>query len=215
MKKTLISLAAATSTGLLALSALTAQDQAAQPGAMDASRVAAGTYALDPAHTLVGWEVNHFGFNDYFGIFGDIEGTMTLDPANIEASTFDISIPIASVAVPSEGLRDHLLRAGKDGGEPDFFGADPEPARFVSTSVRRTGDTSAVVSGQLTMNGETGPVTMAVDFTGAGTNPMSEAATVGFHARARIDRRDWGVDYGVPMVGAMVDLDISAAFERQ
>ena len=215
MKKTLISLAAATSTGLLALSALTAQDQAAQPGAMDASRVAAGTYALDPAHTLVGWEVNHFGFNDYFGIFGDIEGTMTLDPANVEASKFDITIPIASVAVPSEGLRDHLLRAGKDGGEPDFFGADPEPARFVSTSVRRTGDTSAVVSGQLTMNGETGPVTMAVDFTGAGTNPMNEAATVGFHARARIDRRDWGVDYGVPMVGAMVDLDISAAFERQ
>tara|TARA_B100001179_G_scaffold154790_1_gene112885 strand:- start:123 stop:674 length:552 start_codon:yes stop_codon:yes gene_type:complete len=182
---------------------------------MDPSRVAAGTYQLDPAHTLVSWQVNHFGFNDYFGLFGDIEGTMTLDPADISATEFDITVPIASVSVASEGLRDHLLRPGKDGAAPDFFGANPEPARFVSTSVRRTGDTSAVVSGQLTMNGKTGPVTLLVDFTGAGENPMSKVPTVGFQARATIDRTQWGVDYAAPMVGSEVDLEISAAFERQ
>ena len=214
MKKPILALALAAS-GTLAVTSISAQEQPQIPGTMDVSRVAAGSYALDPAHTLVQWSVSHFGFNDYFGLFGDIEGTMTLDPADIAATEFDITIPITSVAVPSEGLRDHLLRPGKDGADPDFFGPEPEAARFVSTSVRQTSDTTAVVTGQLTMNGNTGPVTMAVQFTGAGQNPMSEAQTVGFHGRATIDRTQWGVSYGAPMVGSEVDLDISAAFELQ
>ena len=212
MKKLVIAAAACT---LAAPAAFLSAQNASIPGQVDPSRVAAGTYQLDPAHTLVSWQVNHFGFNDYFGLFGDIEGRMTLDPANISATELDITVPIASVSVASEGLRDHLLRPGKDGAAPDFFGANPEPARFVSTSVRRTGDTSAIVSGQLTMNGKTGPVTMLVDFTGAGENPMSKVPTVGFQARATIDRTQWGVDYAAPMVGSEVDLEISAAFERQ
>ena len=210
-----LALAATLGTLAIPVAFLSAQNQPQIPGQMDVSRVAAGEYTLDPAHTLVSWEVSHFGFNDYFGLFGDIEGTMTLDPADIAATKFDITVPITSVAVPSEGLREHLLRPGEDGGNPDFFGANPAPARFVSTSVRQTGDTTAVVSGQLTMNGNTGPVTMLVQFSGAGNNPMSEAPTVGFHARATIDRTQWGVDYAAPMVGSDVDLDISAAFELQ
>ena len=64
------------------------------------------------------------------------------------------------------------------------------------------------------MNGNTGPVTMLVAFTGAGQNPMSKTPTVGFHANAKIDRTQWGIDYAAPMVGSEVELDISAAFER-
>ena len=214
MKKPLLALALAAG-GTLAVTSISAQEQPQIPGVADVSRVTAGTYALDPSHTLVQWSVSHFGFNDYFGLFGDIEGTMTLDPANIAATEFDITIPITSVAVPSEGLRDHLLRAGKDGQPADFFGPEPEDAHFVSTSVRQTSDTTAVVTGQLTMNGNTGPVTMAVQFNGAGQNPMSEVQTVGFHGRATIDRTQWGINYGTPMVASNVDLDISAAFELQ
>ena len=139
---------------------------------------------------------------------------MTLDPADIEATEFDITVPITSVSVPSDGLRDHLLRPGKDGGAPDFFGPEPAPAEFTSTSVRKTSETTAVATGQLTMNGKTGPVTMLVELSGAGENPMNKKQTVGFHARARIDRTDWGIDYAAPLVDNMVDLEISAAFER-
>ena len=213
MKKSILALALAAS-GTLAVTAISAQEQPQVPGAPDVSRVQAGDYTLDASHTLVSWQVGHFGFNDYFGLFGQIEGTMTLDPANIGATEFDITVPITSVSVPSEGLRDHLLRPGKDGAAPDFFGSDPEAARFVSTSVRRTSETTAVATGQLTMNGKTGPVTMLVEFSGAGENPMSKAQTVGFHARARIDRTAWGISYAAPLVDPMVDLEISAAFER-
>jgi polyisoprenoid-binding protein YceI len=213
MKKSILALALAAS-GTLAVTAISAQEQPQVPGAPDVSRVQAGDYTLDASHTLVSWRVGHFGFNDYFGLFGQIEGTMTLDPADIGATEFDITVPITSVSVPSEGLRGHLLRPGKDGGAPDFFGPEPDPARFVSTSVRRTSETTAVATGQLTMNGKTGPVTMLVEFSGAGENPMSKAQTVGFHARAQIDRTAWGISYAAPLVDPMVDLEISAAFER-
>lgn len=213
MKKSILALALAAS-GTLAVTAISAQEQPQVPGAPDVSRVQAGDYTLDASHTLVSWQVGHFGFNDYFGLFGQIEGTMALDPANIGATEFDITVPITSVSVPSEGLRGHLLRPGKDGAAPDFFGPEPEAARFVSTSVRRTSETTAVATGQLTMNGKTGSVTMLVEFSGAGENPMSKAQTVGFHARAQIDRTAWGISYAAPLVDPMVDLEISAAFER-
>ncbi|MEW4449002.1 YceI family protein [Qipengyuania sp. JC766] len=191
-------------------------DGAQQAGAMDVSRVTAGTYATDPGHSLVAFSVNHFGFNDYYGTFGDAEGTLTIDPANPSAAQVDVSVPIASVAVPSEGLREHLLRPGSDGGDPDFFGADPGMARFQSTGVTvYGGGTKAIISGQLSMNGRTNPVTIEAKFTGAGANPMSEAETIGFEGTTEIMRSDYGVDYAVPMVSDKVKLMISVAFEKQ
>lgn len=214
MKKSLFALALLGSSAF-AVTAISAQDAPQVPGAVDVSRVQAGNYALDPSHTLVSWRVHHFGFNDYIGLFGDISGTMQLDPANVEAANFDIRIPVANATVASEGLRNHLFRPGKDGSAPDFFGPAPENAKFVSTNVRKTGDTTAVISGMLTMNGKTAPVTMLANFTGAGTNPFNKKQTVGFEARAVIDRRQWGINYGVPLVGEQVELEISAAFELQ
>lgn len=214
MRKTILTAAAATGLAAIAVTGLTAQD-APMPGTMDVSRVTAGTYATDPGHSLVQWSVDHFGFNPYFGIFGDVSGTLTLDPAAIEDASVDVQIPIASVAVPSAGLRDHLLRPGKDGGSPDFFGAEPAMARFVSTEVTQLGATRALIAGNLTMNGKTGPVVLLTEFSGAGANPMSEAETVGFTATTTIDRSNWGIGYGIPMVSDAVDLKISVAFEKQ
>ncbi|AOL94741.1 YceI family protein [Porphyrobacter sp. LM 6] len=216
MKRLALAAAAALMTGTIALApTLEAQGAPQAPGAQDPARVAAGTYTLDPLHTLVDWQVSHFGFNDYIGLFGNISGTMTLDPANINASKFDIAIPIADVTVASTALKSHLLRPGKDGGAPDFFGAEPGMTTFTSTSVTRTGQTTANVSGMLTINGKSAPVTLAAEFVGAGTNPYNKKATVGFHARAVIDRTQWGINYGVPFVGKDVTLTISAAFEKQ
>lgn len=214
MKKTIFAAALAAS-GVLAVSGISAQNAPSLPGVADISRVSAGTYATDPAHTLVGWRLNHFGFNDYFGIFGEVEGTLELDPSNPEAAKLDVSIPITSVAVASDGLKSHLLRPGKDGGNPDFFGSDPEAARFVSTQVIRTGDTSAQIVGDLTLNGVTRPVAIAARFTGAGANPMSKAETIGFEGRAVLNRSDFGISTYVPLVSDQVELELTAAFEKQ
>ena len=211
------SLTVAALVGLATVPALALQEGAPQvPGQMDASRVSGGTYVTDPAHTLVAWTVNHFGFNSYFGAFGDVDGTLQIDPADLSSAKVDVTIPITSVTVVSDGLRDHLLRPGKDGGDPDFFGAEPEAARFVSTSVDVGADgTSASITGDLTMNGVTKPVTIDARFTGAGTNPMSKVETVGFMGTAKIMRSDFGIDYALPVVSDEVTLKISAAFEKR
>ena len=200
--------------GIAAAPAIFAQGAAQVPGTMDASRVTAGTYAADPSHSLIAFEVNHFGFNDYYGIFGDVAGTLVLDPANLDAAKVDVTIPIANVTTASKGLTDHLLRAGKDGAKPDFFGPAPAPARFVSTSVKADG-MKATITGDLTLNGVTKPVTFEAEFTGAGTNPFNKKATIGFEAETQIKRSDFGVNYGIPMVSDEVELDISIAFEKQ
>lgn len=200
--------------GIAAAPALFAQGAPEVPGAQDASRVTAGTYAADPSHSLIAFEVNHFGFNDYYGIFGDVAGTLVLDPANLDAAQVDVTIPVASVTTASKGLTEHLLRPGKEGAAPDFFGAAPAPARFVSTAVQADG-MKAMITGNLTLNGVTKPVTFEAEFTGAGVNPFSKKETVGFEAETSIKRSDFGVNYGIPFVSDEVELDISVAFEKQ
>lgn len=200
--------------GLGSYAALDAQAPAELPGRDDPARVTAGHYLVDPAHTLVHWRVDHFGISDYFGIFGDVTGSLHLDPRNLAATRLEVTIPVSKVTVASAGLRDHLLRPGKDGGKPDFFGRDPADARFVSTAVRRTGPMKAEITGNLTLNGVTRPVTIAATFKGAGPNPMNKRLNIGFAGKAAIKRSDFGIAYGIPLVSDRVELDIAAAFEK-
>lgn len=201
-------------TGAIVVSpALFAQGAPEVPGAVDPARITGGTYTADPSHSLVGFEVDHFGFNEYFGIFGDVAGTLELDPANPAAAKVDVTIPVASVTTASAGLTSHLLRPGKDGGAPDFFGPAPAPARFVSTAVSVEGMT-AQITGDLTLNGVTKSVVLETEFTGAGINPFNRRETVGFEAETTILRSDFGINYGIPLVSDEVELEITVAFEK-
>ena len=199
----------------LASTAALAQAPAAAPGSKNAAAITGGTYTADPGHTLVTWTLDHLGFSPYTGIFGDVSGTLTLDPRNPSAAKVDMTIPVSKVTTASSGLTAHLLRAGKDGGKPDFFGASPADARFVSTSVQVSGQ-SAKVTGNLTLNGVTKPVTLDATFYGAGKAPaqMGGKENVGFHATGTIQRSQFGLGFGVPMVGDAVKLDIAAAFQK-
>ena len=199
---------------LLAAPAL-AQAPTAAPGARDVSRITGGTYTADPAHTLITWTVDHMGFTGYSGIFGDATGTLTLDPKNPSAARVEMTIPVSKVTTASGGLTSHLLRGGKDGGKPDFFGANAPDARFVSTRVTVRGQ-NAQVMGNLTLNGVTRPVTLDAQFYGAGKAPaqMGGKENVGFHATGTIRRSEFGIGYGIPVVSDAVKLDIQAAFQK-
>jgi polyisoprenoid-binding protein YceI len=184
------------------------------PGAFDVSRVTAGNYTVESTHAQIQWTVNHFGFNDYFGIFGSPTGTLTLDPTKPNNAKVNIDIPINELATSSARLTEHMLRPGKDGKAPDFFDVAAHPkANFVSTSVNVKG-TEAKIVGNLTFNGVTKPVTLNAKFTGAGNNPFNKKATVGFQASTTINRSDWGMTYGIPLVTDAVRLNISVAFEK-
>jgi polyisoprenoid-binding protein YceI len=200
---------------LASTAAFAQQPPMAAPGAADPSRITGGTYQADPGHTLVTWTLDHMGFSPYSGIFGDVTGTLVLDPRNLAATKVDVTIPVSKVTTASSGLTSHLLRAGKDGGKPDFFGANAADARFVSTAVAVRGR-AARITGNLTLNGVTRPITLDSTFYGAGKAPamMGGKENVGFRATGTIMRSQFGLGYGIPVVGDAVKLDISAAFQK-
>lgn len=197
----------------LALLATTAAAQV--PGSRNPAAISGGTYTADPEHTLVTWTLDHLGFSPYTGIFGSVTGTLTLDPNNPNAAKVDVTIPVAKVTTASTGLTQHLLRPGKDGGKPDFFGPAPADARFVSTKLVTSGQT-AKLTGDFTFNGVIRPVTLDVIFYGAGKTPpqMGGKENVGFRATGTIRRSDFGLGFGVPIVGDEVKLEIAAAFVK-
>jgi polyisoprenoid-binding protein YceI len=200
---------------VVASSVAIAQAPPAAPGSRNPAAVTGGAYSVDPSHTLVVWTLDHLGFSPYSGIFGDVTGSLTLDPRNLNSAKVDVTIPVSKVVTASAGLTEHLLRAGKDGGKPDFFGASPGDARFVSTRVVASGQ-KAKITGNLTLNNITRPVTLDASFYGAGKAPpqMGGKENVGFRATGFIMRSQFGLGFGVPMVGDQVKLEISAAFQR-
>ncbi len=193
---------------LLAAAPLLAQGGAPQlPGQADPARVAAGTYTVDNHHAQVQWTVNHFGFNDYFGIFGQPTGSLTIDPAKPNDAKVSVTLPVAELATSRADLTKHMQGA-------DFLDAAKFPtAKFESTKVEATG-TKAKITGNLTLLGVTKPVVLDAEFTGAGNNPMAQKATIGFKATTAIKRSDWGMTKFVPFVSDDVKINISIAFEK-
>lgn len=212
MRRILIALAATAAVA----APIVAQQAAQTPGSKNPAAITGGTYTADPGHTLIEWEVDHLGFSPYFGLFGDVSGTLVLDPKNPAAAKVDVTIPVSKVVTASAGLTSHLLKPAAAGGKPDFFGANPADARFVSTQVVPGPDNTAKVTGNLTLKGVTKPVTLDVEFYGAGKAPaqMGGKENVGFEAEATIKRSDFGIAFGIPMVSDEVELDIAAAFQK-
>lgn len=191
-------------TALLALAAPVLA-QGALPGAPVKARVTAGTYAVDPAHTQVTWQVNHMGISMLEGQFGASAGSITIDPAKPDATKVDVTFQVDQLSVTSARFAEHLKSKG-------FFDAATNPtARFVSTAVRATGD-HATITGNLTIKGVTKPVTLQATFVGAGANPMNKKLNFGFRATGTVDRSDFGLGMAVPLVSDKVDLVINAAF---
>lgn len=197
---------------LIALPVLAQQMPTEVPGKLDKSRVVAGTYTVDPGHSIIGWNVNHLGFNDYFGLIGSPTGTLTIDPANLATAKVDIEIPIGKLITAHDGLTKHLA-------SKDFFDTESYPtAKFVSTEVVIDEDgNEAKITGDLTIKGITQRVVLDADFTGAGTDPRGKH-TIGFEAETKIKRTAFGMNYGIvngiELVSDEVELDITVAFEK-
>lgn len=180
--------------------------QAQSPASLAPEKMKAGSYATDPAHTQIQFGVNHLGFNVYYGLIGGSHGVLNMDPANPASASVEIEIPLADLVTTSSKLNAHLRNK-------DFFEVDKFPtARFKSTRIEVTGQSARIV-GDLTIKGVTKPVTLEAKFTGAGTNPMNSAPTMGFEAHTMIRRSEFGIDYMLPVLGDEVDLRITAAFE--
>jgi polyisoprenoid-binding protein YceI len=184
---------------------LVATPAAAQNLAPD--QIQPGTYTIDSKETLVRYGVIHMGFSEFWGTFPDAAGTLTIDPKNVSGAKLDVTVPVVGLETTNRELNGELF-------SDTFFFAEKFPKmHFVSTSVTRTGPTTAKVTGDLTIHGITKPVTLDVTFGGAGPNAFNKVPTLGFSAHGQVNRSDFGLGKYVPIVSDATTITISAAFE--
>ena len=161
------------------------------------------TYKLDPTHTNVLAQWSHFGFSHPFANFGDVDGTLVYDAANVGASSVQVTLPLSGLEAFSAKFNEHLRAA-------DFFDAAKYPvATFKSTKVEAAGEGKLRVTGDLTIKDVTKPVVLDVTLNKAADHPMLKAAAIGFDATATISRTEFGVGAYVPNVGDEVTLRIT------
>jgi polyisoprenoid-binding protein YceI len=173
-----------------------------------------GTYALDPAHTRIGFSARHAMVTKVRGAFNEFEGGAELDFDDPTKSSAHLVIKTASVDTRNE-QRDNHLRTN------DFFDAPNYPTiSFVSTSVRRTGDETFELVGDLTIKDVTKSVTLNLEFTGAAKDPFGNTR-VGFEGGTTIERSDYGVKFnaaletGGLLVSEKVTIELELAAIRQ
>lgn len=161
------------------------------------------TYTIDPTHTDVVAQWNHFGFSNPIAHFGQLQGTITYDPANVTASRVQVVLPLAGLSSHVAAFDDHLRSA-------DFFDAKNFPeATFRSTAVRAAGDGRLDITGDLTIKGITRPVVLETRINKVGDNPMTGQPTAGFDAVATISRTDFDLGLHAPHVSDEVQLRIT------
>jgi polyisoprenoid-binding protein YceI len=171
----------------------------------------AGTYAIDTAHTEIGFTVRHL-MTKVRGTFREFAGEIVVKDS-LEESATSVTVELASVHTRSE-QRDGHLRSG------DFFDAENSPKMtFTSTALKPEGD-DFVLAGELTIKGVTKPIEFAVEFLGVEQNAYGQKI-IGFEGSTSISRKDWGIDFNVPLeggkllIGDKVDihLDVQAALQ--
>lgn len=163
----------------------------------------AETYAIDASHTNILLNVSHLGFSTMVLEALKPEGTVVFDQTKPEEGRIELTLQAVHIDGDDEKFNQHLQSA-------DFFNAEQFPViTFKSTEVEVTGENTGKVTGDLTLLGVTKPVTLDVTFNKAGANPFSQKETVGFTATGSLKRSDFGMNYGLPMIGDEVALNIN------
>ncbi|MFN3936628.1 MAG: YceI family protein [Gemmobacter sp.] len=165
--------------------------------------LAAESYVLDPSHSQIVFSYDHLGYSTTWGMFSGFEGQIEFDRENPAASSVTVEFPVSTMLTGWEARLAHFM-------SPDFF--DPsrdQTVRFVSTAIEVTGEDTALITGDLTLNGVTQPVVLDVRLNHAGTHPMEGKEWAGFSASTTLTRSEFDLGLFAPFVGDEVAVLIS------
>lgn len=175
-----------------------------------AGQAMAADYVIDKQgqHAFVNFKISHLGYSWLWGTFKDFDGTFSFDAAKPEASKVSVTLKTASLD-SNHAERDKHLR-----GE-DFLNVAKHPtATFESTSVKSTGEGTADITGDLTLNGVTKPVVIAAKFLGEGDDPWG-GYRAGFEGSTTLKLKDFDIKMDLGPASQTVDLIISVEGVRQ
>jgi polyisoprenoid-binding protein YceI len=170
-------------------------------------------WQFDPFHTQVEFAAKHLGMMTVRGHFAETSATGNIYPDNPEASSVEVTMQSASIRTHNEN-RDNDLRSS------NFLEVDKYPTiHFKSTKIEHTGKDRYTMTGDLTIKGNTKPVTLKVVKYGEFNDPMM-GHRIGYSAEGRIDRRDFGLTFSMMLDGKFivsneVDILIEGEFVEQ
>lgn len=160
-------------------------------------------YTLDASHSQIVFSYNHIGFSTTYGMFSGFEGEIMFDADDAAASSVTVSMPAKSMITGWEARLGHFM-------SPDFFDAsDDEMVTFTSTSIEVTGETTAKITGDLTLNDITKSVVLDAVLNKAGAHPRAGKDWAGFDATTTLLRSDFGLGAFAPAVSDAVEVIIS------
>ena len=171
--------------------------------------LAPGEYALDPAHTHVGFLARHLVVTKVRGNFQKVEARIR-SGETLGASGVDVTIDVASLDSRDEKRDAHLRSA-------DFFDVEHFPTMtFRSTGVEAAGEGRYAVTGDLTIRDQSHPVTLDVEFLGSEKTPWGTSVAV-ISASTEIDREQWGLTWNVALEsgGVLVSKKIQLEIEAE
>jgi polyisoprenoid-binding protein YceI len=165
------------------------------------------TYAIDPTHSSVEFSVRHLMLSKVRGAFRGLAGTVTLPAGSLIPTAVAADIDVATIDT-RDAQRDGHLKS------PDFFNAEKfTHIRFVSSSITATGSETFDIAGTLEILGVGVPVTLAGEAVGRTVDPWGNDR-VGYEAKTRINRKDFGLSYnqaleaGGVMIGENIDIEL-------
>lgn len=172
--------------------------------AISTSAIAAPeAYVLDASHSQILFSYNHLGYSTSYGMFSGFDGQIQFDQDDPSASSVTVTFPVKSMLTGWEKRFAHFM-------SPDFFDAnDDEMVTFTSTGIEVTGETSALITGDLTLNEVTKSVVLDAVLNHAGDHPMEGKPWAGFSATTTLVRSDYNLGQFAPFIGNEVNVMIS------
>ena len=169
-------------------------------------QIPAGTWAVDPVHSSVGFAVTHNGVTTFRSGFDRFEARLT----GGEQPRLEGAVEVESIAIEEEMLKGHLL-------SPEFFDTQRFPQlRFSSTELSVGEDGSARVAGELEIHGETRSVEAGGRFADLGEDAQGKAR-IGLSIESTVDRRDFGLDWQaeLPSGGEVLEYAVTISVELE
>lgn len=155
---------------------------------------AADVYAIDPAHSTIGFWVRHLVINNVTGRFKDFNGTINYDAADITKSSVQFTAKVTSIDTAVQQRDDHLRSA-------DFFEVAKYPEMtFKSTKIEKKGKDSFLAHGLFTLKGVSKEIAIPFKVFGPIQDPYKKTR-LGVEAALTINRQDYGVSWSKTLDG--------------
>jgi len=171
-----------------------------------------GDYEVDLTHASVLWKVSHLGFSTYIGRFNNFAADLALDTEKFSKSAVSVDIKVDSLDTDFPFPEEEDFNKKLSG--TWFKSGDHPSITFVSKEVSDLQEgKNFTINGDLTLMGETKPVTLNAVLNGATPNhPFKKVPLIGFSATTEIDRTAWGLSNYAPNIGAQVSIEIEGEF---